>query len=168
MGLTIDEEKLGVLGSETRREILKKLEDHGKTPTYLSRELGKSKSTVVEHLSKLVSEGLVDKEKIEGRKRVVYSLSPRGGELVRPGRRISLVLAASILSLIGGSAALWKWFSSPVYVGTRMAQEAAEASGKTTTVSTQAQTSPNPWILVAGVVLFITGSLGMVYWARKR
>ncbi|MFH0817392.1 MAG: VWA domain-containing protein, partial [Candidatus Micrarchaeota archaeon] len=73
------------LSSDTRIDILKVLEDGegGRTPTFISEKLGKSKATISEHLDKLVESGLVDKEEAEGRKWVFYKLTSKGKSAIR-------------------------------------------------------------------------------------
>ncbi len=75
------------LSSDTRIDILKILEDGegGRTPSFLSERLGKSKATISEHLEKLVEAKLVEKEEAEGRKWVFYKLTPRGKSVIRKG-----------------------------------------------------------------------------------
>ncbi len=75
------------LSSDTRIDILRVLEDGegGRTPTFISERLGKSKATISEHLDKLVENGLVDKEEVEGRKWVFYRLTSKGKSAIRKG-----------------------------------------------------------------------------------
>lgn len=75
------------LSSDTRIGILKVLEDGdgGRTPTFISERLGKSKATISEHLDRLVESGLVSKEEAEGRKWVFYRLTSKGKTVMRKG-----------------------------------------------------------------------------------
>jgi Ca-activated chloride channel family protein len=75
------------LSSDTRLDILKLLEDGegGRTPSFISEKLEKSKATISEHLDRLVEAQLVEKEEVEGRKWVFYRLTPKGKSIVRKG-----------------------------------------------------------------------------------
>ena len=70
------EEKL--LDNETRAGIMAELSNADKIPTDLSAKLGKSKATVVEHLSTLASAGFVERVSTPGRKYVFYRLTQKG------------------------------------------------------------------------------------------
>ena len=97
-----DEEILKVLASETRREILKCLSEAKRTPSDLSRILKKQKSTIVEHLEKLVEVGLVERTQKTGEKFVYYSLTDEGRSMVsRRSKNLVIVLGIFILVIIG-------------------------------------------------------------------
>ena len=59
---------LKVLTSDTRRDILKILSNGYRNPSDLSRMLNKNKSTIVEHLDKMLDAGLVYKIEKPGKK----------------------------------------------------------------------------------------------------
>ncbi len=67
-----------LLENETRSGILQELSDADRIPTDLSNKLGKSKATVVEHLSALSSAGFVERIETPGKKYVFYRLTRKG------------------------------------------------------------------------------------------
>ncbi|MCX6777835.1 MAG: VIT domain-containing protein [Candidatus Micrarchaeota archaeon] len=73
------------LSSDTRVQILGELTNGDRTPTDLSRKLGKSKATISEHLDKLVEAELVDKIERDGKKWVFYSLTRKGKSVTKVG-----------------------------------------------------------------------------------
>ena len=74
------EEKL--LDNETRAGIMQELSGADRIPTDLSIKLGKSKATVVEHLSTLMSAGFVERVSTPGKKYVFYRLTQKGKRAV--------------------------------------------------------------------------------------
>lgn len=76
----LDEDLLRVLSSHTRLEILKNLRKRQMTLTDLARVLKFCKSTVHEHLKRLLEVGLV--HRITGRKWIYYRLSTKGNYMV--------------------------------------------------------------------------------------
>jgi len=122
---------LKVLASETRVAILMHLRNGQKTVTSLSKEMGKSKATLHEHLIRLQEAGLVERQESR-RKWVYYQLTSRGRRLVDGKPTMVMfhlvVFAASTLLAIGvlqrlvtpyrwvpgasgaRSPVLWVWF----------------------------------------------------------
>ncbi|UCG68319.1 MAG: winged helix-turn-helix transcriptional regulator [Thermoplasmata archaeon] len=78
--LTFDEQLLKALSSPTRIEILKNLHHRQMTLTDLSRIMKFAKSTVHEHLMRLLAAGLI--HRITGRKWIYYRLSRKGNCVV--------------------------------------------------------------------------------------
>ena len=76
----LDEELLRVLSSHTRVEILRNLNRRQMTLTDLAKVLEFCKSTVFEHLKRLLAAGLV--YRITGRKWIYYRLSRKGDYVV--------------------------------------------------------------------------------------
>ncbi len=100
--ITLDQESFKALASEVRVDILKRLDERRQTVTDLSGLLSLSKPTLLEHLEKLQSAGLV-KRVDEGRKWIYYELSQKGRRLLHP-ERVAIVLAlssAAVLAAIG-------------------------------------------------------------------
>jgi DNA-binding transcriptional ArsR family regulator len=89
--ITLDQESFKALASEVRVDILKKLDERRATVTDLSNLMGLSKPTLLEHLEKLQTAGLV-KRMDEGRKWIYYELSDKGRKILHP-ERVSIVLA---------------------------------------------------------------------------
>lgn len=99
--MELDFKSVKALSSPTRVKILHQILEKEATPTQLSDELDKSKSTISSHLSKLHTAGLVEKDKKEGRKRVCYSPTRKARAIVQgKERRVQFTLASSALSMI--------------------------------------------------------------------
>ncbi len=106
----IDRKALFTLASETRIEILKKLDERRMTLTELSKELNISKTAVKEHLDKLVEAKLVEKVD-EGRKWKYYELTKVGKRILHPESRtkIILLISSAIASVLVGLFELYKF-----------------------------------------------------------
>ena len=104
---------LDVLASETRVNILKKLDFRRMTVSELSGELGLSKPTVLDHLSRLLDVDLIEK-KDDGRKWVYYELTPRGKEILHPEERtkIIILLSSTVVALAGGILSIYFYVKS--------------------------------------------------------
>jgi DNA-binding transcriptional ArsR family regulator len=76
----LDEELLRVLSSHTRLEILRNLRQRQMTLSDLARALEFCKSTIHEHLKRLLEAGLI--YRITGRKWIYYRLSRKGDFMV--------------------------------------------------------------------------------------
>jgi len=97
--IVLDQESFKALASDTRIEILKRLDASQRTVTDLANELKVNKSAVYKHLSRLLDAGLVKKVE-DNRKWVYYRLSMKGANLLHPERvQIALMLSASVLAL---------------------------------------------------------------------
>src|SRR5205809_404219 len=97
----VDRDVLKVLAVDTRADILKQLSGHALTPSDLSKKLGKSDPTIVEHLNFLVKFGLVKKIVRPGHKWVFYTLTEKGESIVSSrSRRSMIVLSASLLAFV--------------------------------------------------------------------
>ena len=101
--VTIDKETFKALASDTRLEILKALDGRKMNLSELSRKTGLSKTTILEHLNKLVEADLVKKIEREGHKWTYYKLSWKGSSLLHPeNTKIVIVFCVSIFFLLGG------------------------------------------------------------------
>ncbi|MEM5799465.1 MAG: winged helix-turn-helix domain-containing protein [Candidatus Aenigmatarchaeota archaeon] len=110
------EDIIKVINSEAKMNILRELIKGQRTPTDLSRKLGKVKSTIVEHLDELVRLGLVTKTEEEGRKWVFYSLTKDGYRVLESRPKIyELILPSSVLSLVIGVLILIRKPTQKVY-----------------------------------------------------
>lgn len=97
--ITLDQESFKALASDTRIEILKRLDKSQMTVTDLANDLQVNKSAVYKHLSRLLDAGLVKKLE-DNRKWVYYKLSMKGMHLLHPERvQIALMLSASVLAI---------------------------------------------------------------------
>ncbi len=98
-----------VINSEAKMSIIRELSKGQKTPTDLSRKLGKVKSTVVEHLDELVKLGLVAKSEESGRKWVFYYLTKEGYRILETRPKIyQLIFPSSVLTLLVGMFLLFR------------------------------------------------------------
>ncbi|TLZ86091.1 MAG: metalloregulator ArsR/SmtB family transcription factor [Methanobacteriota archaeon] len=105
--ITLDQESFKALASDVRVGILKHLDARRETVTDLSNLMTLSKPTLLEHLEKLQSAGLV-KRVDEGRKWIYYELSDKGRKILHP-ERVAITLALGIavaLAAIGAFLAL--------------------------------------------------------------
>ena len=97
--ITLDQESFKALASDTRIEILKRLDTSQMTVTDLANNLKVNKSAVYKHLSRLLDAGLVRKLD-DQRKWVYYKLSMKGMHLLHPERvQIALILSAAVLAI---------------------------------------------------------------------
>jgi len=92
----IDRKTLFALASDTRLEILKKLDERRRTLSELSKELGLSKTTVKEHLDKLLEVGLIKKVN-ENRKWIYYELTKKGKNILHPNEKTKFLFIISII-----------------------------------------------------------------------
>ena len=100
--IVLDHESFKALASDTRIEILKKLDNTQLTVTDLANAMLVNKSAVHKHLTRLVEAGLVKKKEGE-RKWVYYTLSLKGAQLLHPERvQIALMLAATAVAVTFG------------------------------------------------------------------
>jgi len=159
--LNEDEEVLKSLVSDTRREILS---EGDRTPSDLSRMLDKSKSTIVEHLEKLINAGLVEKIERPGYKWVFYSLTKKGESYVsKKDQRLVIILSTVFLSIIGGVFSMIGYLTQPSY---RMAinDKTLEAPELVTNVgggNADAMISATPWFLYLSIGLFVIALIGI-------
>lgn len=114
-GIMLTPEMLKALSEKTKIQIMKDLLSGPRIPTDISRELNKSTPTIVEHLEKLISAGLVEKRTQEGRKYVFYALTTVGDDLVSSRRKISIVLYSSVILFVCGIAVFGTGYYSQAY-----------------------------------------------------
>ena len=167
-----DEEMFKALVSDTRRNIIKTLSEGDKTPTDLSRMLKKSKSTIVEHLEKLVNVGLVEKMERPGRKWVFYTLTRKGESYVsKKSHRLVIILSMVFLSLIGGSLSLVKHLSQPSYRMANIPEKGLEAIANGGAAADAMTSGTSPLFLYLSIGLFVLALIGIfviIIMRRKR
>lgn len=174
MELKLDSKTFKALANERRVDILKLLGERRHTQSEIAGELSLAVPTVKEHLSALVSAGLVEQHD-EGRKWKYYSLTKSGKAVLAPEEtKIWIMLGVFLLSAVG---AMYRFFSlksliaEPAAVETFMATEpAADAmamkaapvmeaapeiarNGIEESAQLMAQTSQVPSIVVDGLTL---------------
>ncbi|HKZ60300.1 MAG TPA: winged helix-turn-helix domain-containing protein [Candidatus Thermoplasmatota archaeon] len=129
--IVLDQESFKALASDTRIEILKKLDNTQLTVTDLANAMAVNKSAVHKHLTRLVEAGLV-KKKEGDRKWVYYTLSLKGAQLLHPERvQIALMLAATAVAVSFGIYQIMSYlggYNVPFAYGTDRAAGASAAS----------------------------------------
>lgn len=124
--MELDFKTVRALSSPTRIKILNQVLEEESTPTSLSDDLDRSKSTVSSHLDTLVEAELVEKDEEDGRRRVVYHPTSKAEAIVQGRERtVKFSLASSIVSGIAGVT----------MVGSQMLEFGFRASSKTYTQS---------------------------------
>ncbi len=78
----------------------------------MSRELGKDKSTIVEHLEILKRAGLVERMERKGHKWVFYGLSKNGQAFFPNKRKRIIFIVVAALSAIGAMLSLFAYTSA--------------------------------------------------------
>ncbi len=157
-----DEEILKTLVSDTRREIVKTLSEADRTPSDLSRMLNKSKSTIVEHLEKLINAGLVEKIEKPGYKFVFYSLTRKGESYVsKKSQRLVIILATVFLSLLGGVFSLVKYLSHPSYRMVDIGEKVLEKTVSGGAVADAVIPKTTQWLLYLSIGLFTVALIGI-------
>lgn len=107
--MELDFKSIRALSSPTRLKILNKVLEQDSTTTQLSEDLDKSKSTISSHLKELNEAGLLEKDKKEGRRRVVYSPTRKAEAIVKgKERKVKFSVASSVFSAVIGTFLIWK------------------------------------------------------------
>lgn len=141
--MELDFKAVKALSSPTRVKILRQVLEKDATPTQLSNDLDRSKSTISSHLTKLHKAGLIEKDEKDGRKRVVYSPT-RKAEAIVSGkeRKVKFSIASSALSALVGltvtGAGLTDSFGTSY-----LSSGAAETSSDVGTMGTMEQEAMN-------------------------
>ena len=149
-----------LLFSKTKIEILKKLNERNYTVSELSKILGKSKSTISEHLNALYKMGLVDKESHS--KWVYYKITNKGKKVLEKLEAL-ILMVGSIFALIG----MWVYYAlKQVKYQTRVLTKTV-AEEKVYTVSTVSTTSHQELLFLAFLVISAFLLVFMIYLAYK-
>ena len=157
--ITLDQESFKALASDTRIEILKRLDTSQMTVTDLANDLKVNKSAVYKHLSRLLDAGLVRKLD-DNRKWVYYKLSMKGLNLLHPERvQIALMLSASVLAISLALSQIYTYI-----VGSRVITP-YEGDSITGTIFVEDLVN-DPLLLVVGGLLVAVGAV-LVFMALK-
>lgn len=154
--IVLDQESFKALASDTRIEILKKLDGTQLTVTDLANAMQVNKSAIHKHLTRLVEAGLV-KKKEGDRKWVYYTLSLKGAQLLHPERvQIALMLAATVVAVSAGLYQLMTYltgYSTTFSYGTDGAVGGAGSLSEPGAVFTGAATLHNGDLLIIGAAM---------------
>jgi len=157
--ITLDQESFKALASDTRIEILKRLDKSQMTVTDLANDLKVNKSAVYKHLSRLLDAGLVRKLE-DNRKWVYYKLSMKGMHLLHPERvQIALMLSASVLAITLALSQIYTFF-----VGTTVVRE-EQGPGLTGPII-YTELVHDPMLLAIGALLIALGGV-LAYMAYR-
>jgi len=103
MELKLDSKTFKALANEKRVDMLKLLGERRHTQSEIASELGLAVPTVKEHLSALVTAGLIEQHD-EGRKWKYYSLTKSGKAVLAPEEtKIWIMLGVFLLSAVGAA-----------------------------------------------------------------
>ena len=173
----LDRDVLKVLSADTRMDIIKELATGSKTPSDLSKKLGKSGATIVEHLDALIKSGLVKEIEQPGKKWIYYTLTERGQGIVSSkSRRLLIILGISMLSIAGG------FFSLGRYLGTYRLSQITKASDLTQRIAEESQALAVPAVaqtidkinpvqinyLYISIAFILIGFLGVLFYIIKK
>jgi len=157
-----DEELLKALTSDTRRNIVKTLSEGDRNPSDLSRLLKKSKSTIVEHLEKLMKAGLVEKNERPGHKWIFYSLTRKGESYVsKKSKRLVIILSSVFLSIIGGVFSLVGYLGKTSRALTSTGEKVMGAPEAAVDGSFNIVRLTTPWLLYLSIGLFVLALIGI-------
>ncbi len=156
--ITLDQESFKALASDTRIEILKRLDKSQMTVTDLANDLKVNKSAVYKHLSRLLDAGLVKKLE-DNRKWVYYKLSMKGMHLLHPERvQIALMLSASVLAITLALSQIYTYI-----VGTTVVREVPKGFGTVEFIEVLVH---DPMVLAIGALLMAVGGV-LAYMAYR-
>lgn len=163
--MELDFQTVKALSSPTRIKILNGLLDGESTPTRLSDEVGKTKSTVSSHLEKLVDAGLVERDDVEGRRRVVYRPTRKAESIVKGReRKVKFSFASSAVTGLAGAVLLSsRLVSSPVATADSSALAVETQAGAAGAGATGPAVSTPAILLAAGASLLAFSGLALGY-----
>jgi len=166
--LELDKTIFDVLSSGTRIDILKALDKRQRTVTELASELNLSKSTVYEHLSKLISAGLVKKIKRDNYKWVYYAPTDKALILLHNNvKKIIFLFSSTIIAIVIGIFELITYIVGK----TEMVRSLIEETGEKALTKGNAigVTVHNKIHLIISILLFVIAvSLMTYYWKKIR
>ncbi|MGC9554248.1 MAG: ArsR/SmtB family transcription factor, partial [Thermoplasmatota archaeon] len=146
--VTLDVNAFKALASETRLDILRKLDGKKMGLNELSEATNLHKATLHEHLNKLVEAGLVTKIERDGYKWVYYKLSWQGANLLHPeNSRIVVMFGISLAFLAAFAGGLLYMLRDALHQSEPLLQSTMDEGGG----------AYDPWLLsltVACLILF--------------
>ncbi len=173
--IKMDRKVFEALASETRIDILKKLDTRQMTISELAREMDMAKSSIHEHLVKMVQSGLVAKFD-NGHKWTYYHLTGKGRNILHPHEtaKILVFLGMSILAIASGITnilnVLTMGGAAPAYSGAPSEHEMVALSESARAVE-PAVGGTEPSLFIGAVL--ITSGIILAYiayrmWSRGR
>ena len=167
--IKMDRQVFEALASETRIDILKKLDARQMTISELAREMDMAKSSIHEHLAKMASSGLVDKFD-NGHEWTYYCLTSKGRNILHPHEtaKILVFLGVSIIAIASGIANILNVLT-PGSAAAPMAEKAVMSDAARAVEPAACGAEPSLFI---GVVLIASGII-LAYityriWKRTR
>ncbi|QGA81022.1 ArsR/SmtB family transcription factor [Candidatus Nanohalobium constans] len=98
--MELDFDTVKALSSQTRIQILHETVSKEPTPTDISKSIDRSKSTVSSHLSKLQEAGLVEKDEVDGRRRVIYRATDKTETILKgKNQKVKFSILSTVSSI---------------------------------------------------------------------
>jgi len=181
----MDRRVFEALASETRIDILKKLDARQMTISELSREMEMAKSSIHEHLAKMVESGLVEKFD-KGHKWTYYYLTRKGRNILHPheATKILVLLGLSLLAITSGisnfiNVLLYGSAAAPMSQAKMTVAEAADAAlaGEESAIMSEAPRAvepaltSEPFMMISAVLIAIGIIIALIaykMWSRGR
>ncbi|MFB6145649.1 MAG: winged helix-turn-helix domain-containing protein [Candidatus Nanohaloarchaea archaeon] len=176
--MELDFETVRALSSPTRIKILGEVLEKETTTTDISKSLGKTKSTVSSHLSKLNEAGLVEKDEKDGRRRVIYRPTSKARDIIKGKERtVKFSIGSSALSGLAGVVIGYQGLKE-IFL-TRSAQdstmnamsmtaESAPKAAHTAQNSNLVQLSSEVMLFIGVGLLFVSATVFMYGYTVKR
>lgn len=164
--MELDFKTVKALSSATRIKILRLVLQSDYSPTEISDEIGRSKSTVSSHLEHLQKAGLVEKDKEEGRRRVLYSSTRKAKAIVEgKERKVKFSIASSAITGLTGAGLIVKERVIPIETGGSEAGSGGMGtmSMEATRSTTEAASGTTDMVLYAGLLLIVVALIALVY-----
>ena len=161
--ITLDQESFKALASDVRVGILKRLDVRRETVTDLSNLLNLSKPTLLEHLEKLQSAGLV-KRMDEGRKWIYYELTDRGRKILHP-ERVAITLALVSAIVLAAIGAFYAILAGSVFPAANRADNTTAAPGTELLSPAAPNYAVVAFVLAAALALV---ALGLRFYGQRR
>ncbi len=161
--ITLDQESFKALASDVRVGILKRLDVRRETVTDLSNLLNLSKPTLLEHLEKLQTAGLV-KRIDEGRKWIYYELSDKGRKILHP-ERVAITLALGSAVVLAAIGAFYAILAGTMFAPARSTYDPTAAPGSDLLSSAAPDYALAAFVLAAVAAVV---ALGLRFYGRRR
>lgn len=133
--MELDFQTIKALSSSTRIKLLHRIllqheMEKNVTPTMLSKDMGKAKSTISSHLDVLQEAGLVARDEQQGRRRVTYAPTPKAKTIISGSeRKVRFSLTSGAVSAVAGAGLLvQRVLQDTTTLGTQAAMTTAEAA----------------------------------------